>query len=388
MLGGVLLPGRAGGRVDFLEGNEACAEGAIAANCKFFAFYPITPAREIGRIMATKMPKNGGISIQMEDEIASLSTVIGASWAGLKSMTATAGPGFSLMQENIGYAVQTETPCVIVDIQRGGPSTGQVGVPLQGDVIQSRRGSHGEYPIVVLAPSSPQDMFDLTIEAFNLSELLRMPVVLLADAYVGFMREKVIIPPKSKIRLINRKKPKEANETAFFLSEDVAPMPEFGTGYRTHVTGSCHDTMGYRKTSDPKDLDYLIKTIYRKIEKRFDEITRVDLVNVEDAKTVLLTYGTSFRSALWAIKKAREEGIRIGGIRLVTLWPFPRKKIAEIAEQVDSIIVLENNMGQILDYVRSVACKMTEIKFLPPEILGSVHNPKHVLDFVRRETGR
>lgn len=382
------MPSKAGDRIDFLGGNEACAEGAIAANCKFFAFYPITPAREIGRIMAAKMPENGGISIQMEDEIASLSAVIGASWAGLRSMTATAGPGFSLMQENIGYAAQTETPCVIVDIQRGGPSTGQVGVPLQGDVLQSRRGSHGEYPIVVLAPSSPQDMFDLTIRAFNLSELLRTPVILLADAYVGFMKERVIIPPKSKIRLISRKRPKESNETAFFLSEDVAPMPEFGTGYRAHVTGSCHDAWGYRKTSDPKDLDYLIKTIYRKIEKRLDEIVRVDLINMEDARTALLTYGASFRSALWVIKKAREEGIKIGCIRLVTLWPFPGKRIVEIAKQVDSIIVLENNMGQILDYVRSVACNMTNIKFLPPEILGSVHNPKHVLDFVRREARR
>jgi len=382
------LPRKAGDRVDFLGGNEACAEGAIAADCKFFAFYPITPAREIGRIMALRMPKNGGISIQMEDEIASLSAVIGASWAGLKSMTATAGPGFSLMQENIGYAVQTETPCVIVDIQRGGPSTGQVGIPLQGDVLQSRRGSHGEYPIVVLAPSSPQDMVDMTIEAFNLSELLRTPVILLADAYVGFMREKVTIPPTDKIQLINRKKPKDVDETGFFLSEDVAPMPEFGTGYRVHVTGSCHDARGYRKTSDPRDLDYLIKTIYRKIEKRLDQIIRIETYNMEDAETALLTYGTSFRSALWVMKKAREEGIKIGCVRLVTLWPFARKQIAEVAKQVDSIIVLENNMGQILDYVRSVACGITDIRFLPPEILGGVHNPPYVLDYVRRKAGR
>ncbi|MFX0068126.1 MAG: 2-oxoacid:acceptor oxidoreductase subunit alpha [Promethearchaeota archaeon] len=382
------MPRKAGDRVDFLGGNEACAEGAIAADCKFFAFYPITPAREIGRIMAAKMPENGGISIQMEDEIASLSAVIGASWAGVKSMTATAGPGFSLMQENVGYAVQTETPCVIVDIQRGGPSTGQVGIPLQGDVLQSRRGSHGEYPIVVLAPSSPQDMFDMTVEAFNLSELLRTPVILLADAYVGFMREKVIIPPIDRIQLINRKRPKDVDEVDFFLGEDVAPMPEFGTGYRVHVTGSCHDAKGYRKTSDPRDLDYLIKTIYRKIEKRLDRIIRIETYNMGDAKTALLTYGTTFRSALWATKKAREGGIKIGCARLVTLWPFATKQIAEVAEQVDSVIVLENNMGQILDYVRSAVCGMADIRFLPPNILGGVHNPPHVLDYVKRMVRR
>ncbi|MFX0096588.1 MAG: 2-oxoacid:acceptor oxidoreductase subunit alpha [Candidatus Hodarchaeota archaeon] len=382
------MPKRAGDRIDFLGGNEACAEGAIAAGCKFFAFYPITPAREIGRIMAAKMPKIGGISIQMEDEIASLSAVIGASWAGLKSMTATAGPGFSLMQENIGYAVQTETPCVIVDVQRGGPSTGQVGIPLQGDVLQSRHGSHGEYPIVVLAPSSPQDMFDMAIEAFNLSELLRTPVILLPDAYVGFMRERVIIPPIRKIQLINRKKPKDIDEKGFFLSEDVAPMPEFGTGHKVHVTGSCHDAMGYRKTSDPRDLDSLIKTIYRKIEKRLNRIIRIETYDMEDAKTALLTYGSPFRSALWAVKRAREEGIKIGCVRLVTLWPFARKEITEVAEQVDSIMVLENNMGQILDYVRSAACGKTDIRFLPPEILGGVHNPPYILDHVRREAGK
>lgn len=200
------MPGNVGERLDFLEGNVACAEGALAAGCKFFAFYPITPAREIGQVMASKMPKVGGISIQMEDEIASISSVIGASWAGLKSMTATSGPGFSLMQESIGYAVQTETPCVIVDVQRGGPGVGQVGVPLQGDVIQSRHGAHGEYPIVVLAPSSPQDMFDYTVEAFNLSEALRTPVILLTDAYVSFMRESVVIRSEEDIRITNRKK--------------------------------------------------------------------------------------------------------------------------------------------------------------------------------------
>ncbi|MGQ9722665.1 MAG: 2-oxoacid:acceptor oxidoreductase subunit alpha [Candidatus Jordarchaeum sp.] len=381
----MLLPGNVGERLDFLEGNVACAEGALAAGCKFFAFYPITPAREIGQVMASKMPKVGGISIQMEDEIASISSVIGASWAGLKSMTATSGPGFSLMQESIGYAVQTETPCVIVDVQRGGPGVGQVGVPLQGDVIQSRHGAHGEYPIVVLAPSSPQDMFDYTFEAFNLSEALRTPVILLTDAYVSFMRESVVIRSEEDIRITNRKKPEKSGETSFFLSEDVAPMPAFGTGYRVHVTGSCHDERGYRKISDPEDLDHLIRRIYRKFEKRLNEIVRLQMFQVEDAKIVLLTYGSPVRSALWALKKAREEGIMLGCVRLVSIWPFAKQEIAKIAEQVDKIIVLENNMGQILDYVRSAACGMAEIRFLPPQILGRVHNPKHVLEVIRRE---
>lgn len=379
------MTGNLGERLDFLEGNVACAEGAIAAGCKFFAFYPITPAREIGRVMASKMPKVGGISIQMEDEIASISSIIGASWAGLKSMTATSGPGFSLMQESIGYAVQTETPCVIVDVQRGGPGVGQVGVPLQGDVIQSRHGAHGEYPIVVLAPSSPQDMFDYTVEAFNLSEALRTPVILLTDAYVSFMRESVVIRSREDIRIINRKKPDNSGETSFFLSEDVAPMPAFGTGYRVHVTGSCHDERGYRKITDPEDLDHLIRRIYRKFEKRLNEIVRLQTFQVDDAKIILVTYGSPFRSALWALKKAREEGIRLGCVRLVSIWPFAKQEIAKIAEQVDKIIVLENNMGQILDYVKSASCEMAEIQFLPPQILGRVHNPRYVLEVIRRE---
>lgn len=379
------MTGILGERLDFLEGNVACAEGAIAAGCKFFAFYPITPAREIGRVMASKMPKVGGISIQMEDEIASISSIIGASWAGLKSMTATSGPGFSLMQESIGYAVQTETPCVIVDVQRGGPGVGQVGVPLQGDVIQSRHGAHGEYPIVVLAPSSPQDMFDYTVEAFNLSEALRTPVILLTDAYVSFMRESVVIRSREDIRIINRKKPDNSGETSFFLSEDVAPMPAFGTGYRVHVTGSCHDERGYRKITDPEDLDHLIRRIYRKFEKRLNEIVRLQTFQVDDAKIILVTYGSPFRSALWALKKAREEGIRLGCVRLVSIWPFAKQEIAKIAEQVDKIIVLENNRGQILDYVKSAACEMAEIRFLPPQILGRVHNPRYVLEVIRRE---
>jgi 2-oxoglutarate ferredoxin oxidoreductase subunit alpha len=384
-LGGIFLSSELGKRVDFLEGNVACAEGALAAGCRFFAFYPITPAREIGQVMASKMPKLGGISIQMEDEIASISSVIGASWAGLKSMTATSGPGFSLMQEGIGYAVQTETPCVIVDVQRGGPGVGQVGVPLQGDVMQSRHGAHGEYPILVLAPSSPQDMFDFTVEAFNLSEALRTPVILLTDAYVSFMRERVVIRPSWDIPIINRKKPAVKSEISFFLSEDVAPMPAFGSGFRVHVTGSCHDELGYRKVSNPRDLDHLIKRIYGKFEKHWNEIVRLQKLQVDDAKIVLVTYGSPFRSTLWALKKARMEGIRVGCVRLVTVWPFARREIAKIAEQVDKIIVLENNMGQILDYVRSAACGVAEVGFLPPQILGAIHNPKYVLEAVRKE---
>lgn len=369
----------------FMMGNEACALGAIVAGCRFFAFYPITPANEIAEHMSILLPKVKGIYIQMEDEISSIASVIGASWAGNKAMTATSGPGFTLMQENIGYAAMTETPCVIVDVQRCGPSTGTPPLPMQGDIYQARHGSHGEYPIIALAPSSVGDMFIITIEAFNLAETYRTPVILLSDALVGHLMESIEIPDVSTIKIVERKKPERPCEEArYFLNEDVAPMPIFGFGYKAHVTGSTHNGMGFRNVEDPIFVDEVVRTLYRKIEKHKDDIVKVEAKYLDDAEVVLLAYGSVARSALHAVKLARKEGMKVGFVRLITLWPFADAMIYDIARKVEKIVVLENNMGQIVNNVRSVAAGYTQVEFLPPRILGTIHEPKYIIDYLRR----
>jgi len=365
----------------FITGNEACALGAIVAGCRYFAFYPITPANEIAEHMSTLLPKVGGVYMQMEDEISSIASVIGSSWAGRKSMTATSGPGFSLMQENIGYAVMTETPCVIVDVQRSGPSTGTPPLPMQGDVYQARHGSHGEYEIVALAPSSARDMFLLTIEAFNLSEAYRIPAIVLSDALVGHMTESVEIPDPSTITIIERMKPKEPPEECRpFLSEDVAPMPVFGSGYRVHVTASTHDEKGFRNVENPIFVDNLVRKICMKIRKHRNEIVNVETKYLEDAEVALLAYGSVARSALHVVKWAREEGLKVGYVRLITLWPFPDEVIRDVARKVNKIMVLENNMGQIVNEVARVVGGEAEVKFLPPRILGTIHEPSYTME--------
>lgn len=368
-----------------MMGNEACALGAILAGCRFFAFYPITPANEIAEHMSILLPKVGGIYIQMEDEISSIASVIGASWTGTKAMTATSGPGFSLMQENIGYAVMTETPCVIVDVQRCGPSTGTPPLPMQGDVYQAGHGSHGEYQIIALAPSSVMEMFLLTIDAFNLAETYRTPVVLLPDALVGHMVESVEIPDVSAIKVVERKRPKEpCRERRFFLDEDVAPMPVFGLGYKAHVTGSTHDERGFRNVEDPSFVDNIVRTIYAKIQKHKDEIVKVETRYLDDAEVVLLAYGSVARSALHVVKWARRDGLRVGYVRLITLWPFADDTIRDVASRVEKIVVLENNMGQIVSKVKEVVSGETEVEFLPPRILGTIHEPIYVMKNLRR----
>jgi 2-oxoglutarate ferredoxin oxidoreductase subunit alpha len=368
-----------------MQGDIACAEGAIAAGCKFFAGYPITPATEIAERMAIRMPAVGGTYIQMEDEIGSIAAVIGASWTGIKAMTATSGPGISLMLENIGYAIATETPCVIVDVQRGAPSTGTPSLPLQGDVIQARRGSHGEYEIIALAPSSSQEMFGFTIRAFNLAEEYRTPVFLLADTFLGHMREEVLIPEESKIDIKERKVPPRNlnfSEYKSSLDEDVAPMPVFGQGYKSHVTASTHNSYGKRNVTDPEALDYYIKSLNRKIRKHKEKIVLVDS-DIEGSDIAFLSYGTTYRAVREAKKRLREDNINVGSFRLISLWPFPEKEIEDLAERVKIIIVPENNLGQMVSYVEAAAKGKAQVIFIPPQILGTLHDPDAMVKKVR-----
>jgi len=365
----------------FMNGDVACAEGAIAAGCRFFAGYPITPATEIAERMARRLPLVGGVYVQMEDEIASITAVLGASYAGVKSMTATSGPGFSLMMENIGLAVMTETPCVIVNIMRGGPSTGQPTMPGQQDVMQARWGSHGDYEIIAFAPSSVQEMFELTIEAFNFSETYRVPTFILADEIVGHMWERVKIPPADAIKIVNRKKPRSSPmEYAPFKPEDdlVPPMACFGEGYRFHATGLTHDERGYPQTENTEVQQKLIRRLCEKIRRNTDKIVKVDGVFLEDAEVAIVAYGIAARAALSAVRMARTQGIKAGLLKLVTLWPFPDKQVSEISQKVKALIVPEMNYGQMVREVRRVA-KETPVIFMS-KLGEEPHKPAEILE--------
>ena len=369
----------------FMEGDYACAEGAIAAGCRFFGGYPITPATEIAERMARRLPEVGGIYVQMEDELSSIAAVIGASYAGLKAMTATSGPGFSLMQENIGLAVMTETPCVVVDIMRGGPSTGQPTMPSQQDVMQAKWGSHGDYEIIALAPSSVQEMFDLTIEAFNLSETYRTPVFVLADEIVGHMSERVVIPPMEEIKLASRKKPHSSPQkyNPFEPDEDlVPPMACFGEGYRFYATGLTHDEMGHPQTSSSEAQQKLVQRLCDKIRKNAEKIIKIQGTMLEDAEVAVVAYGITSRAAMSAVKKARQAGIRAGLLRLITLWPFPERQVSKVAKQVDAIIVPEMNCGQIVREVERTA-KETPVIFLS-KLGEEPHRPDEIQEAMRR----
>jgi len=371
--------------VHFLNGDVACAEGAIAAGCRFFGGYPITPATEIAEHLSQRMPEFGGIYIQMEDEIASMAAVIGASYSGLKAMTATSGPGLSLMQENIGLAVMTETPCVVVDIMRGGPSTGQPTLPGQQDVMQAKWGSHGDYGIVALSPSSVQEMFDLTIEAFNLAETYRLPVLLMGDEIVAHMWEKVVIPAPDKIKTVNRKKPTVSRDEylPFKPDEDlVPPMACFGEGYRFHATGLTHDEHGFPKTSSSEVQAKLVRRLCEKIGGNADKIIRVEEVMLDDAEVVVVAYGIVARAALSAVRKARAAGIKAGLLRLVTLWPFPEKHVAKVARKVKAIVVPEMNCGQLVREVERAA-KETPVYFIS-KLGEDPHTPMEILEVIRR----
>jgi len=369
----------------FMMGNFACAEGAIAAGCRFAAGYPITPATEVAERLAERLPTVGGTFLQMEDEIASIAAVIGAAWGGLKAMTATSGPGISLMLENIGFAIGTETPCVIVNVMRGGPTTGIPSVELQGDVIQPRRGSHGDYQIIALAPSSVQEAFDYTVEAFNLAERFRTPVFVLSDAFLGHMREELVVPEAEAIPVVGRKvfpPDKDVEILPAFLDEDVAPMPVFGKGHKAHVTSSCHDAYGRRNVVDASALDVFIKKLNDKIARHRDEILRV-AADAEGAEIVLVGYGSVFRCVQAAVEAGRAEGLPLGWFKLGTLWPFPDQEIAAVAEEARHLIVLENNLGQLFHYVQAAAASRCGVSFLPPRVLGELHEIDDILKVVR-----
>lgn len=368
----------------FLSGDLACAEGALAAGCRFFAGYPITPATEIAERMARRLPQIGATYIQMEDEIASIAAVIGASYAGLKAMTATSGPGFSLMQENIGLAVMTETPCVIVDVMRGGPSTGQPTMAGQQDVMQAKWGSHGDYEIIALAPSSVQEAFNLTVEAFNYAETYRIPVMLMMDAIVGHMWEKVVIPPAEEIKILNRKKPTvpPSQYMPFKPAENlVPPMAVFGEGYRFHATGLTHDEDGRPRTESIRVQQKLVQRLCDKIRKNSDKIVQVKEVMMEDAEIAVVAYGIESRAALSAVRKARNEGIKAGLLRLVTLWPFPDKQVAEVAKNTKMLVVPEMNYGQLVREVERAA-KSTPVTFLP-KLGEEPHRPEEILEAIK-----
>jgi 2-oxoglutarate ferredoxin oxidoreductase subunit alpha len=365
----------------FLQGCEACVEAAIVAGCRFFAGYPISPANEISEHMAARLPRVGGIFLQMEDELASIGAVVGASWCGVKAMTATSGPGFSLMQETIGWAFMTETPCVIVDVQRVGPGTGQATKCAQGDVMQARWGTHGDYMAVSLCPNSVQEVFELTIRAFNLAEKYRTPITLLTDETTMHLREHLVIPPLESIEIINRKKPK-AGEQAFFGLESVAPMPSIGDGFNVAVTGSTHDERGIRFTADPVVHRRVIEAINNKIRKSVDDIVEVESYNIEDCKVGIVAYGITSRAIYEAVEEAEKRGVKVGYVRLKTLWPFPEKPVQRLAENAEKIIVPEMNLGQIVNEVKRVAGCCAEVVPLnkigggelitPEEILGKI----------------
>jgi len=364
-----------------MSGNEAIAEGAVAAGVRFFAGYPITPSSEIAEVLSYLLPRVGGKFIQMEDELSSVGAIVGASLAGVKSMTATSGPGFSLMQENIGFAFMVEVPCVIVNVQRGGPSTGLPTRPSQADVMQARWGTHGDHNMIVLVPSSVKESFDLTVECVNLSEMYRTPVVLLLDEVIAHMREKVILPEKSEIKIIERKKPTRGGEKylPYQVTEDaIPPMANFGEGYRYHVTGLTHDETGF-PTNDPEEIDKNIRRLYSKIEKHKDEIIRVEQVYTEDAEMIVFAYGSVARSARNVVKKAREKGINVGLMRPITLWPFPEKEVSNLANRAKKIIVPEMNMGQIINEIRRVVPQGVEVEGIN-RVDGELITPSEIMN--------
>jgi len=365
----------------FMMGNVACAEGALAAGCEFVAGYPITPATEIANHLAEKLPQVGGAFFQMEDEISSIAAVVGASWVGKKAMTVTSGPGISLMLENIGFAIGVETPCVIVNVQRGAPTTGMPTIGIQGDMVQAKHGSHGDYEIIALCPSSPQEMFEHTVIAFNYAEKYRTPVFLLSDAFVGHMREEVVIPEADKIKTIYRKIPEAGADPLKlkgFLDENVAPMPIFGKGFKAHVTSSCHDEYGKRNLIDISALDKFVRKLSDKILKHKEEITLVER-DYEGAEVVLVSYGGVSRAAAEAVLQARKKGIAAGTLRLITVWPFPGEEIEKMARKAKHVIVLENNLGQIYPYIKAEAAHFSEVSFLPPKLVGEIQDPEDIL---------
>lgn len=368
----------------FVHGDWACAEGAISAGCGYYAAYPITPATEIAERIAQRFPVLGGKFIQFEDEIGAIASVIGASFSGLKAMTATSGPGVSLMLENIGLAVMTEAPCVIVNVMRGGPSTGQPTMGAQGDVMQCRWGMHGDVETIALAPQSVQEMYDLTVEAFNLSEAYRTPVFLLSDANIGHLYERLTIPREEELTLVDRKRPTlPPSEYLPYRADEslVPPMASFGDGYRFYSTGLTHDEKGYPDMS-VETQDKLVRRLCDKIRRNTDKITRVEALMTDDCEVLVVAYGIAARSAATAVKQARERGLKAGLLRLVSLWPFPDKLLEKMAEDAKAVIVAEMNYGQLVREVER-AVKPKPVRFLP-KLGENPHTPSEILEAIRR----
>jgi len=366
--------------IKLMQGNEAVAWGALAAGCRFYAGYPITPSTEIAEILSRELPKVGGKFIQMEDEIASLAACIGASVGGLKSMTATSGPGFSLMQENIGFAAMTEVPCVIVNVQRLGPSTGQPTSVSQGDIMQARWGTHGDHPIIALCPTSVYQAFELTVTAFNFSEKYRTPVILLMDEVIGHMRERIELPNPDNVMRVERIStdvPAEWYKPYGDSISDVPPMANFGSGYRYHITGLYHDVMGF-PTQRIEEIDAWIDRVHRKIERNLNDIVMVEEDGTQAAKTVVIACGSTARSARHAVKLARQRRHKVGLVNLLTIWPFAEETIARISQTARQIIVPEMNRGQLALEVERVAGRNKVIRVNRSN--GEMITPQMILD--------
>lgn len=372
------------GKEVFYQGNEACAEGALYAGCRFFGGYPITPSTEIAEFLSNRLPKAGGSFIQMEDEIGAMASVIGASLVGKKGLTATSGPGMSLKLENIGFACITEVPCVIVNVMRGGPSTGLPTGPGQSDVMQAKWGTHGDHPAIVLAPWSVQEIFDETVRAFNISERLRTPVILLTDEIIGHMREKIVIPEEGELEIWDRPRPDCPPEE--YLPYDsskgiIPPMADFGSGYRWHVTGLNHDASGF-PTNKPSLVQPEEERLLAKVANNIKIIEKYEYYKKDGAKIGVVSYGSSARSARSAISQAEEEGIAVDFVRPLTLWPYPTEPTIEMAEKVDVIVVPEMNLGQMIEEVQRSICGRAKVVGVN-RVDGDPITPENILTRIR-----
>lgn len=376
-----------GKKVHFIHGDMACVYGALLAGCNFFAGYPITPATEIAEGMSDLLPLVGGRYIQMEDEIASMGAIIGASWTGAKTMTATSGPGFSLMQENIGYAIISETPCVIANVQRSGPSTGQPTLPAQGDIMQARWGTHGDHEIITLCPYSVQEALEYTIVAFNLAETYRTPVFVFIDAELGHMQERVVLPEDGTFEVKYRPVVTCSKEdyVPFRANPDtlVPPFAPFGSGYKTYVTGLTHNETGLPKTNSPEIHQNLVGRLCDKIIQHRDAMTFYDERDIDDCDVLIVSYGIAARPCEDALEEARSKGWKVGMLRLITIWPFPEERIQQMAERVRVMLVPEMNMGQAIHPIKEAVAGRCDVQPLS-KIGGELHTPAEILNALER----
>lgn len=368
----------------FLDGDFSLAEGALAAGCRFFGGYPITPSTETAERFSERIPKVGGVFIQMEDELGTMAVLIGASWAGKKAMSVTSGPGFSLMMENLGLACMLETPLVLANVQRGGPSTGLPTLTGQQDMMQARWGSHGDYEIIAISPDSPQECFDFTIEAFNLSERYRVPVLVMTDECVGHMHEKVVIPPPEEIEVVERKWYTGPKDKYFPYRPDkdgIPPMVKAGDGYHFHVTGLTHDERGY-PVINAECQDWCVRHLVDKIKNNADDIIQIKEDKTDSAEVVVVSYGISSRVAVRAVNKARKEGLKVGNLRLITVWPFPEKRIRKLAKDVKAFVFPEINYGQVVHELERCAGGQCQVVGVP-HCGGGVHNPDDIYKAIK-----